>query len=472
MREFMAALAAIVTAAGSLAAQQPRRSGADQRQQVSITVYNQDFGLVREVRELDLGQGTGELEFRDVAGQIEPYTVSVRALDGRRLRVLEQNYRYDLLSPEQLLRKYVGRTITVYRWNPVKGIDEPYEAEVISVNQSPILRIGNEITYGFPGRMAFPEIPENLIAEPTLVWLLDADQGRRRLEVSYLTKGMSWRADYVMVVNDQDTRADLTGWVTLDNRSGTSYQDAQLKLVAGDVQRVREDLQRQLGRMEGLRAAAEMDAPMMTEEGLFEYHLYTLQRPTSVLNNEQKQVTLLEASGIGLRKRFVLAGAPYRFRSQLGDVASAEKVSVFLEFTNAEANQLGMPLPKGIVRVYKADRAGAQQFIGEDRIDHTPRDEMLRIKMGEAFDVVADRRQMEWRVTGSCESQSLWEIELRNRKDEPVEVDVMEPVGGDWTVLESSHTWERVDARTFRFRVPVPVGATTKVSYRVRVKWC
>lgn len=472
MREFMAALAAIVTAAGSLAAQQPRRSGADQRQQVSITVYNQDFGLVREVRELDLGQGTGELEFRDVAGQIEPYTVSVRALDGRRLRVLEQNYRYDLLSPEQLLRKYVGRTITVYRWNPVKGIDEPYEAEVISVNQSPILRIGNEITYGFPGRMAFPEIPENLIAEPTLVWLLDADQGRRRLEVSYLTKGMSWRADYVMVVNDQDTRADLTGWVTLDNRSGTSYQDAQLKLVAGDVQRVREDLQRQLGRMEGLRAAAEMDAPMMTEEGLFEYHLYTLQRPTSVLNNEQKQVTLLEASGIGLRKRFVLAGAPYRFRSQLGDVASSEKVSVFLEFTNAEANQLGMPLPKGIVRVYKADRAGAQQFIGEDRIDHTPRDEMLRIKMGEAFDVVADRRQMEWRVTGSCESQSLWEIELRNRKDEPVEVDVMEPVGGDWTVLESSHTWERVDARTFRFRVPVPVGATTKVSYRVRVKWC
>lgn len=472
MREFMAALAAIVTAAGSLAAQQPRRSGADQRQQVSITVYNQDFGLVREVRELDLGQGTGELEFRDVAGQIEPYTVSVRALDGRRLRVLEQNYRYDLLSPEQLLRKYVGRTITVYRWNPVKGIDEPYEAEVISVNQSPILRIGNEITYGFPGRMAFPEIPENLIAEPTLVWLLDADQGRRRLEVSYLTKGMSWRADYVMVVNDQDTHADLTGWVTLDNRSGTSYQDAQLKLVAGDVQRVREDLQRQLGRMEGLRAAAEMDAPMMTEEGLFEYHLYTLQRPTSVLNNEQKQVTLLEASGIGLRKRFVLAGAPYRFRSQLGDVASSEKVSVFLEFTNAEANQLGMPLPKGIVRVYKADRAGAQQFIGEDRIDHTPRDEMLRIKMGEAFDVVADRRQMEWRVTGSCESQSLWEIELRNRKDEPVEVDVMEPVGGDWTVLESSHTWERVDARTFRFRVPVPVGATTKVSYRVRVKWC
>jgi len=472
MRAILAGLAILTTAAAALGAQQPRRSGADERQQVSITVYNQDFGLVREVRDVRLGQGPGEIEFRDVAGEIEPYTVSVRALDGRRLRVLEQNYRYDLLSPEQLLRKYVGRTITVYRWNSATGAEEPVQAEVLSVNQAPILRIGNEITYGLGGRMAFPEIPENLIAEPTLVWLLDAAEGQRRIEVSYLTKGMTWRADYVMVVNDADTQADLTGWVTLDNRSGASYRNAQLKLVAGDVQRVREDLARELGRVPAMRAVAEMDQAMMTEEGLFEYHLYTLQRPTGVLNNEQKQVTLLEASGIALKKRLVLAGSPWRYRSQLGDVESGEKVSVFLEFTNSEASQLGMPLPKGIVRVYKADRAGAQQFIGEDRIDHTPRDEMLRIKMGEAFDVVADRRQMEWRVTGSCESQSLWDIELRNRKQEPVEVDVLEPIGGDWTILEASHTWERVDARTFRFRVPVAAGDTTRVSYRARVKWC
>jgi hypothetical protein len=470
MRALLAGVALLITSAAVVAAQQPRRSGADQRQQVMITVYNQDFGLVREVREVDLGRGPSEIEFRDVAGQIEPYTVSVRALDGRPLRVLEQNYRYDLLSPEQLLRKYVGRTITVYRWNSVTGTEDPVQAEVLSVNQAPILRIGNEITYGVSGRMAFPEIPDNLIAEPTLMWLLDADAGRRRIEVSYLTKGMTWRADYVMVVNDADTRADLTGWVTLDNRSGASYQDAQLKLVAGDVQRVRDELVRARSGLQAARPAAERDQ-LMTEEGLFEYHLYTLQRPTGVLNNEQKQVTLLEASGIGLTKRLVLAGDPYRYRTQLGDMASNEKVSVFLEFTNAEASQLGMPLPKGIVRVYKADRAGAQQFIGEDRIDHTPRDETLRIKMGEAFDVVADRRQMEWRVTGSCESQSLWEIELRNRKDAPVEVDVLEPIAGDWTVLESSHAWERVDARTFRFRVPAPVG-TTKISYRVRVKWC
>jgi len=461
---------ALLVGAGTLGAQAPRRSGADQREAVSITVYNQQFGLVREIRRVDLARGPAELEFRDVAEQIEPYTVSVRALDGRPLRVLEQNYRYDLLSPEQLLRKYVGRRITIYRWNAASQREEPVEAEVLSVNQSPIFRVGNEITYGLGGRMAFPEIPDDLIAQPTLVWLLDGAAGQRRLEASYLTRGLSWRADYVMVVDAADANADLTGWVTLDNKSGASYRDAELKLVAGDVQRVQELARRQLG---GVRPmAVEEAAAQMTEEGLFEYHLYTLQRSTTVLNNEQKQVTLLDASGLGVTKRLVLAGQPSYYRAQTGEIASGQKVSVFLEFRNTEANHLGMPLPAGVIRVYKADQSGAQQFIGEDRIDHTPRDELLRIRMGDAFDVVADRRQMEWRITASCQSQSSWEIELRNRKDEAVEVDVMEPVGGDWTILDSSQRWERIDARTFRFRVPIPARGTQKVTYRVQVKWC
>jgi hypothetical protein len=302
------------------------------------------------------------------------------------------------------------------------------------------------------------------------MWLLESDGGRQRLEVSYLTKGMTWRADYVMVVNDADTQGDLTGWVTLTNQSGTGYRDAQLKLVAGDVQRVVDEMRMARARGQvALEAAADR---LMTEEGLFEYHLYTLERPTSVLNNEQKQVTMLEGSGIGLKKRLILPGQSWWYRSQTGEVASNQKVGVFIEFANSEANRLGMPLPKGIVRVYKADRSGAQQFIGEDQIDHTPRDEMLRIKMGEAFDVVADRRQMVWRAMGGCQSESTWEIDLRNHKDTPEEVDVMEPVGGDWTIEESSHRWERIDARTFRFRVPVPARGATKISYRVRVRWC
>jgi hypothetical protein len=463
----LAGLALVLPAA--LLAQEPRRSTAEQRETVSITVYNQNFGLVREVRTVDLARGRTPLEFQDVAGQIEPYTVIIRAPGAGRFRVLEQNYQYDLLNPEQLLNKYVGRRVKVYRWNSVTGRDEAFDAEVLSA-QGPVLRIGSEITYGFPGRLAFPEIPENLISRPTLMWLLESDGGPRRLEVSYLTKGMNWRADYVMVVNDADTQGDLTGWVTLDNQSGTGYRNAQLKLVAGDVQRIVEEFRRQ-PRAAAMRVEEAADR-LMTEEGLFEYHLYTLERPTTVLNNEQKQVTMLEGTGIGLKKRLILPGQPWWYRSQTGEIASNQKVSVFMEFANTEANKLGMPLPKGIVRVYKADQSGAQQFIGEDQIDHTPRDEMLRIKMGEAFDVVADRRQLVWRALGGCQSESSWEIDLRNHKDAAEEVDVMEPVGGDWSIEESSHRWERIDARTFRFRVPVPARGATKITYRVRVKWC
>jgi hypothetical protein len=460
-------LALVLPAA--LLAQEPRRSTAEQRETVSITVYNQNFGLVREVRTVDLARGRTPLEFQDVAGQIEPYTVIIRAPGSGQFRVLEQNYQYDLLNPEQLLNKYVGRNVKVYRWNSVTGRDEAYDAQVLSA-QGPVLRIGSEITYGFPGRLSFPEIPENLISRPTLMWLLESDGGRRRLEVSYLTKGMTWRADYVMVVNAADTQGDLTGWVTLTNQSGTGYRNAQLKLVAGDVQRVVEEFRQRAARGQvALEAAADR---LMTEEGLFEYHLYTLERPTSVLNNEQKQVTMLEGTGIGLKKRLILPGQPWWYRSQTGELASNQKVSVFMEFANTEANKLGMPLPKGIVRVYKADQSGAQQFIGEDQIDHTPRDEMLRIKMGEAFDVVADRRQMVWRALSRCQSESSWEIDVRNHKDTAEEVDVMEPVGGDWSIEESSHRWERIDARTFRFRVPVPARGATKITYRVRVKWC
>ncbi|UCG87576.1 MAG: DUF4139 domain-containing protein, partial [Gemmatimonadota bacterium] len=213
-------------------------STAAERQEVSITVYNQNFGLVREVRSLSLGTGRVYLEFRDVSAQIEPETVSIKTLGSGQLNVLEQNYRYDLLNPQKLLEKYVGRTIKVYRYNSATGREEEYEAEVLSVNQAPILRIGNEITYNFPGRFAFPEIPDNLIAEPTLVWLLDSDRSRQQVDVSYLSRNLNWKADYVLVVNEDDTRGDLTGWVTLTNQSGASYEDARLKLVAGDVQRV------------------------------------------------------------------------------------------------------------------------------------------------------------------------------------------------------------------------------------------
>jgi len=474
-RPLAAALLLLLAAAPLAAAadETPRlRSTPEERREVAITVYNQDFGLVRETRSVSLARGPVDLEFEGVAATIQPETVAIRSLAGPgALRVLEQNYRYDLLSPQELLEKYVGRTVTVYRWNDVAGREEAQPAEVLSTNGGTVLRIGDEVTFGYPGRIGFPEIPENLIARPSLVWRLESGAERQDLEVSYLAGSLSWEADYVLVLSPDDTRGDLTGWVTLDNRSGAPYENAKLKLVAGDVQRVSPQPRAMEMRMRSLAAAE--DAAQFSEESFFEYHLYTLERPATLLDAEKKQITLLQAPEVGLEKHFVLQGQPHWFRGAYGGpIDSRRKVSVLLELDNADANGLGMPLPKGVVRVYKEDSDGGRQFVGEDRIDHTPRDEEIRIKLGEAFDVVADRRQMDWRELGKCGSESSFEIEIRNHKDEDVVVEVIEPANGEWEILRSSHPHERKDAQRFVFRPAVPAGGAVTVTYTVRVRWC
>jgi len=448
------------------------RSTAADRESVAITVYNQNFGLVREVRSIELGRGPIALEYGDVASGIQPETVHVLPLGSDGLRLLEQNYQFDLLNPQKLLEKYVGRTVTVYRTNPETGVEEGVEAEVLSVNGGPILRIDGEITFNYPGRFGFPELPDNLIPEPTLLWRLDSPGGRQRVEVSYLTNSLNWKSDYVMVLGEDDDEGSLTGWVTLTNQSGTAYENARLQLVAGDVQRVSGNMQPAVGRDRMMEMAMAAEADGFTEDAFFEYHLYTLGRPTDLMNNEQKQVTLLESDGFGVEKRLIFHGAAYYYRGQYGQVAQNQKVGVFLDFENSESNGLGMPLPKGTVRVYKRDHTGAQQFIGEDVIDHTPRDEELRIKMGEAFDVVGDRRQMDYTVISSCVSESTWRVDLRNHKDEDVEVTLVEPVGGDWEMISSTHRWQQVDAWTFTMAPEVEARGDTRVEYRIRTRWC
>lgn len=446
-------------------------STAEERKKVSITVYNQNFGLVREVRDLgSLPAGQVELEFRDVAAAIQPETVHIRSVTSPTgLTVLEQNYRFDLLSPQTLLQKFVGRKIRIYRYHQATGKEEAIDAKLLSVQNGTVLEVNGEVTYDFPGRLAFPEVPPNLIAKPTLVWLVDSQRPKQTVEVTYLTQNLNWNADYVMVVDDQDKKADLTGWVTLVNQSGTSYENAELKLVAGDVQRVAPE---RMARPRAMKSAAAGVSTGFQEEGLFEYHLYTLQRPATVLDKEQKQVTLLEANGIGIQKKLIFYGQQYWYRGQHGQVLSNQKVGVYLDLENSEKNKMGMPLPKGTIRVYKADKSGAKQFVGEDNIDHTPRDEKIRVKMGEAFDVVGDRKQMKWTALGTCSGESSWEIELRNHKDTAVEVESYEPVGGDWTILSSSHPYQRKDASTFTFTVKVPARGKTKISYVVRIRWC
>ena len=445
-----------------------------ERTNVGITVYSDDFALVRESRRLKLGEGRVSLEYRDVSSEIQPETVHIQALgDPRGLRVLEQNYRYDLLEPQKLLEKYEGKQVNVIRWNKELGRDETFPATVLSTaGGSPIFKINGEITFGFPGRVSFPNVPANLISKPTLVWLLDSAAANQNVEVTYLAGKMGWQADYVLVLDKNEASADLTGWVTLHNHSGASYENAKLKLVAGDVQKLRA---REGDRYDALSERAKDDRDeekQFQEEGFFEYHLYTLDRPTTVLDKEDKQVVLLEGHGIHVQKQLIFFGEQNYYRGSYGQISSNQKVGVFLDIQNEEKNHLGIPLPKGVVRVYEADASGAQQFIGEDAIDHTPRDEKVRVKMGEAFDVVGDRVEKNWKTLGECRSETDWEITLKNHKDVPVTVEDVEPVGGDWNVIQSSHPYVKQDAHTFTFTVQIPARKEVKVTYRVRVSWC
>jgi hypothetical protein len=450
-----------------------KKSDERDRKGVAVTIYNQNFGVVRDTRRVPLAKGLVELSFTDVSAHIQPETVRLHSLtSGALFDVLEQNYRYDLLTPAKLLEKHVGKTISVYRYNEKTGLDEKKQAEVLSVEGGVTLRIDGEVTTNFQGRYAFSEVPANLLAKPTLVWLLDSDRAEQEVEVTYLTQNLNWRADYVLKLDASERKADLNGWVTLDNQSGVSYPNAALRLVAGDVNRVPQARPEEPMMDAAVAEESARDERQFKEEGLFEYHLYSLERPTSILNKETKQVALLSAEGVGVVKKLVFDGQPYFYRGPQGQLAQDQKVGVFVELMNSQQNRLGMPLPKGTLRLYQADASGALQFVGEDAIDHTARDEKVSLKVGEAFDVVGDRTQKDWSQVSNCVGESSFEIELRNHKDSAVQVEINEPAGGEWEVLQHSHPFVKVDAASFRFTVAVPPRGATKVSYRVRVRYC
>jgi hypothetical protein len=434
---------------------------------VMVTIYNGNLGLVKDVREVRLPVGLNETQFMDVAAQIDPTTVHLRSLsDPAGLRILEQNYEYDLLSSDKLLEKYVGKVVRLYQ-----GDGTFHEARLLST-AGPVFEINGQIHLGYSGRLVLPALPDNLVSKPTLVWLLrNRTAEAQKVEASYLTGGITWKADYVMVVNDADTRSDLTGWVTIDNKSGATYASAALKLVAGDVNRARDP--RRDGRMMELaaKAATARDASReFAQEGLFEYHLYTLDGRTTLKDRQTKQLALMNAADVPVVKHLVYYGAQDYYRTSYGMPMSNQKVAVLLELKNSKENRLGVPLPRGKVRVYKADSGGSQQFIGEDWIDHTPRDERVKIKLGDAFDVVGERTQKEWRKLGPGLWEVEWQITLRNHKPQAQTVTVIEPVPGDWQVLHSTHAWEKPEAHTLRFSIPVPGDGAAKLVYRVRIK--
>ena len=435
---------------------------------VAVTVYNNNRALVRDRRSITLPSGEASLRFMDVAASILPETVSLRSISNPgALRILEQNYEFDLMSPEKLMEKYVGRDVLlVNKSSEVTFNEQP--ATLLSVNNGPIYQVEGKIYLGHPGNVVLPEIPNELIAKPTLVWLLANDATNHEVEATYLTEGMNWRADYVLTLNREETALDIEGWVTLTNQSGTAYNNAQLKLIAGDVNVVQPERRREM-KMAMMDMAAGAP-PMMEEEAFAEYHLYTLARRTTIKENQTKQVSLLNGSNVAVEKHYEFRG-DVNFYSGPIQAIRDQNADVFVTFQNREENGLGMPLPGGVMRVYQADQSGMLQFSGEDRIRHTPKNEEVRLTLGKAFDVVGDRTQDDYKALGPNMHESAFTISVRNRKDTAIKVDVVEPMPGDWNILDESAPHVKKDAHTAIFTLDVPADGEVKLSYRVRIRY-
>jgi hypothetical protein len=461
----------VILAAGGLAA--THTSMIKDQQSVALTIYNSNIGLVKETRLVYIQQGIHYLKFMDVPGKIEPASVSLKSLiDGTSLNILEQNYEYDLVSQQRLLEKFVGQKVDLIWLNPESKKEETVEATLLSTQGGNIFQIGEKISLGHPGRIVLSKIPEGLSLQPAFLWLLENKLAQpQRLEVTYLTGGLNWKADYLAILNPSDSQVDLTGWVTLENRSGAVYRNALLRLVAGDVQRAREE---RIAYSPAPRAAAvarEAAPPQFREESFFEYHLYTLERGTTLRDKETKQMVLFNAPQVPVNKLYVLKGQPHYYWSRYDARGQKQKVGVFLELVNRQEDRLGNPLPRGIVRVYREDKDGTLQFAGEDRIDHTARNEKMKIKVGEVFDIAAERVQTDFKQLETRLHEITMEVTLRNQKNEDVRILVEEPIPGDWQMISNTHSYEKIQANLIRFIVPVAKGQEVKVRYKVRVRY-
>lgn len=458
------------------AAQEAGTSTLDDQVDLAVTVYNSDIALIRDTRNLRLNPGTSDLHFMDIAATVNPASVHFRSLsDPTRVSVLEQNYEYDLLEPDKLLRKYVGRNVTLVRRRAENGTtrEEEVTAHLLSYNNAPVWRINGEIVTGLSAdHIRFPALPGNLYSRPTLIWTLDNGGGaQHRVEASYLAGKLQWSADYVLTVARDDKAADLDGWVTVVNGSGTAFRNAKLQLVAGELNRVRAAIGGARQDNAAFARAAEAPAPAMAQEAFSDYHLYTLERKTSINHNETKQVSMLNATGFPVRKRYVVDGQPYFYRAAHPGAPVKDAVQVLYELRNEQKLGLGMPMPSGVVRVYQTDSKGGVQFVGEDRIGHTPKDETVNLKIGHAFDVTSERKQIDFEKLASNVYEFEYELTVRNHKTTPVVVEVNEPIGGTWRMVRSTFDWTKTSAWAAQFAVPVAVDGTSVLKYRVRVTY-
>lgn len=443
----------------------------ESREALSLTVYNAGFGIVREVRPMPLEAGRQAVRFEGVASQIEAQTLSLRSLTAPGgVRVREQNYQYDVVGTHSVLNRAIGQAV---RLHPPAGSDGEVQTGTLlsTPDQGRIVQLNDgRVLIDPPGTLELLALPPGLVSRPSLLWLLDADRaGTHRTEVSYMTRGLSWEADYVAVLSDAGDRMQLTGYVTLNNQSGMSYTDARLQLMAGDVRRVAPPAPTAVRMMEMPMPPPQADA--FQEQSFFEYYLYTLDGTTTLAERESKQLTLLQADQAVIQRRLVFDfGGRWMGRRFGGRATDGTSATVLVEFANTEANRIGRPLPAGTIRLYQADAQGALQFLGEDRIAHTPRGETLRLVVGQAFDVVGNRRVVEETRLGERHEERVIEVEIRNRKRVPETVRVVEPMYGTWEIRSETHPHARLDAQTAQWDLPVPAEATVTLRYTVRIR--
>lgn len=427
--------------------------------ELRLTVYNSDLALVSDSRTIQVQAGRSTVELADVPAQIDPTSVHLKPLSSP-LVVLEQNFQYDLASPDRILQRFLDQPVDA----ALKAGDLKSGALLSFDGGTLVLRRPDGgvsiVSREQVSDLRLPKLPDGLRTRPTLVWLLQAEKGGAApVELSYLTGGLSWHAEYVAVTDEKDTRMDLSAWVSLENSSGATYPDARLQLIAGDVQRVQPPPPMMKGRggREMMMQMAVAPSDGFAEETFFEYHLYTLDRSTTVADRETKQVSLFPTASTPVKK-------VYEFNGQV----DAKKVRIILEAENKKELGMGMPLPAGKVRVYKKDSRGDLQFVGEDQIDHTPKNEKLRLGVGKAFDIAAERIDVaQERVTDRVTDRKV-QVKLRNRKTEAIEVVVQESVWGDWDILDASLPFARKDARTAEFRVAVPADTEAILTFTVR----
>jgi hypothetical protein len=459
MKKLFIALFLLIATCGCIRADEPN---------IAVTIYNNNLALVREVRSIDFQKGLFDFRFKDVPSRIDPTSVHFKPLKWEdRIAILEQNYQYDLVSSDKIFEKYIDYKIAVRGKNgqEYRGTLLSYTGNhlVIQGDEGDLNVIRNEEVTDF----SFEKLPEGLLTRPTLVWKFDSGaRGKADCEVSYLTGGMDWHAEYVAVVADDEKSLELSGWVSVENKSGGSFKNAKMKLIAGDVNII----QPEPGYGRGAPMMMERTTPekkQFEERAFFEYHLYSLKRPADLMNNEIKQISFIPSTRVKAKKIYTYEQPGYSYYRR---DESSDNVKVELEFKNSQAEGLGIPLPRGKVRGYKMDIDGSMEFIGEDMIDHTPKDEMVRIYVGDAFDLVGERKKTEHKTIAKYINEESYEITLRNHKKERVEIVVVERLSyrAGWEILKSSHKYTKKDAHTIEFTVPVEKDGETVITYTVR----